>query len=273
MNTQPLQQFLAGRPPASLPTLSWRSSDGGGWIKLAETSKQEIEEIINDPPWAASLRRGDLLRVESSNRSVSVWYGIASNGRITQLPSAARSWTCQREGVCLTWASRLSWPEAWESCPNAAWMLWAARELLDRQTLARTAVACVRARLPQSLTHLGNQLDVIEAWAFGTLGRGAIARVSEVNNDLAEKARNRRGDVSEEAYLLNAASLAAAIPEGQTYLASLAVESALGLLVGEARDRANLTLANIVRREIPLRVVVTALADAPNRSWHGTTAR
>lgn len=270
-SAEPMRRFLSGQKPvASLLELRWRSAEGGNWNRLAsETSMQEIDKILNNPPWASSLRPGDILRVDSASHTLG-WYGVTDNGRISRLPPTSRSWTCQREGACQTWIVGLSWPDAWETCENATWMLWAVRSILDRSILMRAAAACVRAQMPENEVWLSGILRNLEMW---TPGRNSMQQLNEIRDALAEVLRGFREQVNEQTLLLNAVSFVASIPEGQTYLASMAVESSLGTLRGDAREHANAELSDIVRQVIPLRFIVRTILSAPSSAWSSSRVR
>lgn len=88
-----------------------------------------------------------------------------------------------KPGGLVPWLRRNAHPtlaQAWRACPHGGWMLWLAGYCAEEgspehRDLARAAVACVRAGMPDPAPDVAlAALDAADAWAAGTGTRDSV---------------------------------------------------------------------------------------------------
>ena len=153
------------------------------------------ERKAGAPGWPVGASPGDLVRVGGGSRP-EVWYGVGVDGALRRLPTDP--WAMPRaQGEAeraRAWGGLARpWVLAWESCPDAGWMLEALRHRVDPRTLvlAVSAVAAdALARVPEELQgSLGGAraaLGTVRRWIAGAAGRdelGAARAAAQADED------------------------------------------------------------------------------------------
>ncbi len=143
----------------------------GLWKTVATVgTKGLVRDELKSPSFV--WQEGLLVRVTGSDGRYSVG-AFRANGVVVDLQCAGRAmrrfdWSFTPQAA--TFASVLSWVEAWAVCGDARWMAMAARRVLAPSTLTRATCACVRASMGQIPDRLRDTArEVI----------GAVGRVTE----------------------------------------------------------------------------------------------
>lgn len=166
-----LDHFLQNtRPtPSARYRLQHRHAEGGHWTEVASAASPEglDEEVAAGiSGWVVEAHPGDLVEAVRPDGTAGGLYGVNALGGLRPLPPVSLGWSDDPAGW--TWARTRTWPTAWEKCPEAGWMLTAARTTLPRADVVRAAVACARAALSTvrapELPEAEAALSAVQAW-------------------------------------------------------------------------------------------------------------
>lgn len=169
------------------------------------------------------------------------------------------------------WSAPRAWVDAWEDCPNGAWMLTAVAPVVPARSLVRTALGFVRPCVDVTTYEVGRALEALDAWTRGqnppNLWLRAAAAFSATNGEYA------LGTVA----LLQVAEMAVAPTAAARILCvdatinavAQATVNAAGLVTVEAQvERLAAVLREIaetLRAELPARDVLAALVAPRSR--------
>jgi hypothetical protein len=164
------------------------------------------------------------------------------------LPSVLAEMGACREAVA--WVGTRTLTEAWAQCERADWMLWLAAKVLDRKLLVLAACACARTALvhvPPGEDRPLRAIETAERWARG------------------EATEEEVGVAVDDAYAAYAAAAAAyaaahaADAAYAAYAAYAAAHAAYAAAYAATRAASLRSQADLVRREIPVEVIVAAM--------------
>lgn len=286
-----LSDFLAGslaRPnPKAAYRIEHRHAEGGAWTVVARAgtaARIADERKVGALDWPVGASPGDLARVCGGHRDV--WYGVGRGGALHLLP--ANPWATPAGSAAAARASAWGgldrpWVMAWETCPDARWMLEALTVRVNHRTFIHAAAAVAAAALDRapaefadSLVRSRAVLDTVRRWAAGAAtGHELAAAPAEANADeYALRARGyeaedegdeERGDefFSAGAAAGAAKALAELAQPGQTDVVST---NYLRALIEEATFEHPPHLAaaaDAVRRALPTADLVLALIAGP----------
>ncbi len=107
------------------------------------------------------------------------WLCDAARGEPRRIPGPV--WLHSPQATA--WAKTRPWLEAWETCPDARWMLAAAASVgVDRRFVVRAACACARTvldRIPAGEERPRRAIETAEAW---TRGEATLDEVRQAAN-------------------------------------------------------------------------------------------
>ena len=94
------------------------------------------------------------------------------------------------------WSTAREWPEAWEPCEDARWMLHAAASVgVDRRLVVLAACACARTSLryvPEGEARPLRAIETAEAWARGKATAGQVRTARAAAAELSGNRVKRR---------------------------------------------------------------------------------
>ncbi len=238
-------------------------SPRGGSFADADVAR---DEILNLPPPPEPL----VLRVTATGgdaaeraRVQGDWLCDATLGEPRRLLVPA--WAYDKDATA--WAKARPWLEAWETCPDARWMLHAAVTVgVDRRLVVRATCACARTvldRVPAGEERPRRAIETAEAWTRGKatvdqVQQAAYAAFYAANASYASDAAAYAAFCASDAsYAADAAAASdASDASDASYAAAYAASNA-----ASARPRALARLAELVRGEIATLVVLRAAIE------------
>ncbi len=168
-----------------------------------------------------------------------------------RIPAPVWSYT----GEASAWTKRRPWLEAWETCPDARWMLHAAASVgVDRRLVVRAACACARTaldRIPTWEERPRRAIETAEAWTRGEATLDAVQQAAVASYGSYTAAATAASDAAYAA--VGDAAYAAAVAAYAAFYAASAAAASIA-----ARQRVLARLADLVRGEIATWTVLRA---------------
>lgn len=201
MRASEVAAFLRAEPPdpRGVFRLLHRHAEAFGWREVARVHSPEAlaDEVLSGwLDWAGRVEAapGDLARAVDPDNRRTATFALVADGALVRLPEVG-AWN--RGSSCSRWLRETSpdWPTAWETCPSAEWMLWAARDLTmgARAGIARAAAACAARALPAvpaTLRDLADRaLDRARDGARGEDPRPLVAELRDAVRRVDDAAR------------------------------------------------------------------------------------
>lgn len=182
------------------------------------------------------------------------------------LPSVLAEMGACREAVA--WVGTRTLTEAWAQCERADWMLWLAAKVLDRKLLVLAACACARTALvhvPPGEDRPLRAIETAERWARGEATEEEVgvavddAYAAYAAAAAAYAAAHAADAAYAAAYATAYATDAVHAAAHAAYAAYAAAHAAYAAAYAATRAASLRSQADLVRREIPVEVIVAAM--------------
>lgn len=256
-----LREFFTGAPPRPDWRAQYRRAEGGAWETLGGGAERAVAEDELRAP-SVALARGDLLRLRYRDLATEEAWVVTADG-----PARVRG----ADTALL--AADGDWTTGWEA-PGVAGLTLvevAGRARVGRRRLVLLACACVRPLRALIRPRLLGALDAVEAWARraaedrpGPADAASLRALASL--DVAPEAPGQDvGAAATRANADTAAQRAVSVPTAAdpTLAAEYAARYAQEGLFSAGHDRAKTTVAAAVRAELPVSLLLLAVAGEP----------